>query len=100
MLRRQALDAPPVDVGVKVMPPDVYAAADETLSVSNPSDTRRYGHGTVVTLLAPKLTGYDFKYWLIDGTEVYPPPGAPPLQISVTMSGPHEAIPVYVGQEL
>ncbi|MBL8879588.1 MAG: hypothetical protein JNG88_10760 [Phycisphaerales bacterium] len=73
------------DVYLQTPPPSILSA------------TRRYGHGSSVTLRAPNLEPtLLFKYWTVDSAEIVPPNLSDPRQLTIQMLNDHEAVPVYV----
>lgn len=83
-------------VHVKLMPPDMGALADAALQPGQTA-TRKYPHGTSVTLRAPRdedVPGYDFSHWTINGLQISPPPGEP-RQLTLVILGTRNVVAVY-----
>lgn len=82
---------------VKVMPADIDAQIDASISSATPEASRRFGRGTTITLLAPPLDpDWEFKYWRLDGEIVTPSPtGWTPRLLTVSLIGEHVVEPAY-----
>lgn len=91
----------PDSVKLKLSPPDGSGKADFLLDAATlPTDVRRFGHGTSVTLRAPNLKPqWAFKYWLVDGDEVSSGTGTDPRQLALPMLADHEVRARYTQAE-
>ncbi|MGE0479338.1 MAG: hypothetical protein AB7Q17_02580 [Phycisphaerae bacterium] len=87
---------PPPSFTVKVMPMSIDGAADQIITSAAPY-TRRFGHGTTVTLMVGRDYDdfYTFSKWLVDGQEVSPPPGAHEKVVTLVMDRDRTVAPVF-----
>lgn len=87
---------PPPAFAVKVMPMSIDGVADQLITSAAPY-TRRFGHGTSVTLMVGRDYGesYTFSKWLVNGDAVSPPPGAHEKVLTLLMDQDRTVAPVF-----